>query len=380
MSINRTQQSYLPFEADDWKWLESELQDSERFESLKFGLKNKKRVTVASFFCGCGGMDLGFKWAGYPVVYANELDPSAALTYRRNFRRKVDNRPIERVAISKIPKHKILIGGFPCQPFSHAGKRGGIKDSRGTLFHFLALDLHINKPDVFLFENVRGLLTHASGQTFNIIKDFFKREGYLLSYALLNARNFFIPQNRERLFLAGVHMSLGKTIVFPPGFDSYISVKETIEDLKGNTSIPNNEPMRHSKRILERYKFIPQGGSLKNVPAEHQQRKRGAPHMVSEKFSTQSYHRLLPDGLSPTICAMFQAHFVHYSEDRNLTAREAARLQSFPDDFVFEGKKTTMSWEKTLSQYMQIGNAVPPRLAYALARAIYKQIWGGEIS
>ena len=113
---------------------------------------------------------------------------------------------------------------------------------------------------------------------------------------------------------------------------------------------------------------------MSNVPAEHQQRKRGDVENVSGKQSSQSYHRLVETEPSPTVCAMFQAHFIHYSQDRNLTAREAARLQSFPDDFEFKGKRTVMSWDKELSQYQQIGNAVAPRVAYTLARGLFEQL------
>ena len=113
---------------------------------------------------------------------------------------------------------------------------------------------------------------------------------------------------------------------------------------------------------------------MADVPPEHQQRKRGDASVVSGKQSTQSYHRMIESEPSPTVCAMFQAHFIHYSQDRNLTAREAARLQSFPDDFCFHGKRTVMSWEKELSQYQQIGNAVAPRVAYTLGRGLYEQV------
>jgi len=112
----------------DWSWLEEELNDASRFSSVKSSLKAKHQVKVASLFCGCGGMDLGFKWAGYQLVYSNELDPSAARSYRRNIHHRIDNRPIQDVDIGRIPKHHILIGGFPCQPFSHAGKRGARPD------------------------------------------------------------------------------------------------------------------------------------------------------------------------------------------------------------------------------------------------------------
>lgn len=375
MTNNKTKLKQAPLHFEDWDWLEKELQDEKRFISTKATMHVAKGIRVASFFCGCGGFDLGFKWAGYNLVYANELDQSASATYNKNFSHPVDNRSIEVVDIKSIPKHDLLIGGFPCQPFSHAGKRGGLNDVRGTLFNYLAQDLHLKEPTAFLFENVKGLITHDGGRTFNIIKQIFKDEKYVLSYALLNARNFFIPQNRERIFLAGVKEDVGKSFRFPTGFASEITVGKAIGDLIHSKTSFNHEPMRHSTRIKERYKHIPQGGDLKNVPPEHQQRKRGCPEEVSGKQSTQSYHRLAEDAPSPTICAMFQAHFVHYSQERNLTAREAARLQSFPDDFVFEGKRTTMSWDKTLSQYQQIGNAVPPKLAYALARTIYKQIF-----
>jgi DNA (cytosine-5)-methyltransferase 1 len=360
---------------EDWTWLEQEIANSDNFSSIKKFIQLQKRIKVASFFSGCGGLDLGFKWAGCETVYANEIDKAAAKTFERNLKFKIDNRAIEEVSIEEIPQHNVLIGGFPCQPFSQAGKRNGLLDSRGTLFHYLALDLNINKPEVFLFENVKGLITHDGGRTFNTIKDIFRQEGYRMSYALLNAQKFYIPQSRERLFIAGVRKDLNKIFVFPTGFDYLITVKEAIDDLIDNPTVLNNEPMKHTQRIKERYKYIPQGGDLRDVPLEHQQRERGNPENISGKVSPQSYHRLRADSVSTTLCAMFQAHFIHYSQDRNLTAREAARLQSFPDDFIFEGKRVSMSWDKDLSQYEQIGNAVPPKLSFALARAIVEQIF-----
>lgn len=117
---------------------------------------------------------------------------------------------------------------------------------------------------------------------------------------------------------------------------------------------------------------------MRDVPAEHKQRKRGEVEIVSGKESSQSYHRLVEDDTCPTICAMFQAHFIHYSQDRNLTAREAARLQSFPDDFLFKGKRVNMSWDKDLSQYEQIGNAVPPKLGFTIGRALYDQFFSAN--
>lgn len=125
--------------------------------------------------------------------------------------------------------------------------------------------------------------------------------------------------------------------------------------------------MKHTKRLIERFKCIKWGESLADVPEEHRQRKRGDASTISGKIFAQNNMRPFPDKPSPTIPASFQSNFVHPFYDRNYTAREGARLQSFPDSYIFKGKRTTMSWEKSLSQYQQIGNAVPPLLAKALA-------------
>lgn len=318
-------------------------------------------------------MDLGLSWAGYDIVYVNEIDKGATATYEANHNIKVDNRSILDVKIDEIPDHDVLVGGFPCQPFSYAGKRKGLSDERGMLFLSLVEDLYIKRPKHFIFENVKGLLTHHQGKTFNNIKRAIKDAGYNITYSILNAADYKCAQNRERLFIIGTREDLNTNFFFPEINLPRISVKDVIDDLINSEKHQNNEPMRHTKRILERYKFIPQGGSLKDVPAEHGQRKRGNVEKVSGKVSTQSYHRLNAHGQSGTICAMFQAHFIHYSQDRNLTAREAARLQSFPDDYVFMGKRVNMSWDKDLSQYQQIGNAVAPKVAYVLGRSIYEQ-------
>lgn len=368
---NISRQERLVF--NDWNWLIEELETASLFDS-----KLKKRVIknppkVASFFAGCGGMDLGLHWAGFEVVYANEIDPAASKTYSRNLSSLIDNRSILDVDISKIPAHDVLVGGFPCQPFSYAGKRKGLKDDRGLLFLALVEDLYINKPKHFIFENVKGLLTHSKGETFNNVKQAIRDAGYSLAYTVLNAADFGCAQSRERLIIVGTRNDVESTFTFPDISVAKKTVKEVIGDLVGRMDFSNHEPMKHTKRILERYKFIPQGGSMRDVPEEHQQRKRGDVGVVSGKMSSQSYHRLNENSVSPTICAMFQAHFIHYSEDRNLTAREAARLQSFPDDFIFEGKRVNMSWDTELSQYQQIGNAVAPKMAYVLGRSLYEQ-------
>ncbi len=367
------------FEASPrWRDLALEIATVEKsgdFKSKEYSKSLAVRPKVASFFAGAGGMDLGLNWAGFDLVYANEVDKSASETYLNNLGHHIETKSITDVGIKDIPAHDILVGGFPCQPFSYAGRRKGLRDERGMLFFALIDDLLINKPKFFIFENVKGLLTHDRGLTLQNVKQAITDAGYRLSYSVLNAEDYLCPQSRQRLFLVGVRDDLHKTFEFPTIKFGKVGVREVIDDLIGNVEKPNNEPMKHSQRIVERYKFIPQGGDLRDVPDEHQQRKRGNVNVVSGKQSTQSYHRLIEDQPSPTVCAMFQAHFIHYSEHRNLTAREAARLQTFPDDFVFHGKRVNMSWDHELSQYQQIGNAVPPKVAYVLGRALYDQFY-----
>lgn len=358
----------------DWSAIAQELLDPHFFSTRLSQRRIAPRPTVASMFSGCGGMDLGLKWAGFETIYANEIDHQAAFSFEENLGTAVDNRSIEDVDVCAIPDHDVLVGGFPCQPFSYAGSRRGLRDPRGMLFFGLMDVLDAKKPMVFIFENVKGLLTHDKGTTFQNVSRAILDVGYHFSYAIVNAADFGCAQRRERLFMVGLRSDIEASFVFPSFRLPQVSVRDAIEDLVGRQDVDNNEPMKHTKRILERYKHIPQGGTMANVPAEHQQRKRGDASVVSGKQSSQSYHRLVESEPSPTVCAMFQAHFIHYSQDRNLTAREAARLQSFPDDFCFHGKRTVMSWEKELSQYQQIGNAVAPRVAYALGRGLYEQI------
>lgn len=350
------------------------------FQSKDFIFQTEYSPKVVSFFAGAGGMDLGLRWAGYNLVYANEIDRAASSTYRYNLGSHIDNRSITDVDINELPNHDLLVGGFPCQPFSYAGKRKGLEDKRGLLFFSLIEDLYIKQPKFFIFENVKGLTTHDNGRTLYNVKRAISDAGYKLSYSVLSAEDFLCPQSRQRLFLVGVRNDIGQNFEFPSFKFPPVSVKSAIGDITKTGNLENHEPMKHSQRIIDRLMYIPQGGDLRDVPAEHQQRRRGNVAEVSGKQSSQSYKRLRENEPSPTVCAMFQAHFIHYSEHRNLTAREAARLQTFPDDYIFRGKRVGMSWDEELSQYQQIGNAVPPKLAYVLGRTLYDQFYTSNAS
>lgn len=332
-------------------------------------------ITVASFFSGCGGFDLGIKNSGLDIAYALEIDRWACDTYLANIGPIVCE-DINKVNIGDIPDTDVIIGGFPCQSFSLAGKRLGLLDTRGTLFYSIANIINIKQPKIFAMENVKGLLNHNNGTTFKVIKQILNDCGYIIYEKLLNCADYGVPQKRERVFIIGIRKDLNIQFTFPnPTVTKHITVKDAIDDIwKNPTKFHNNEPMRHSKRIVERFQHIKQGQCLKDVPQEHMQRKRGDSSIISGKTFGQNNYRLKESEPSPTICASFQSNFIHYIEDRNLTAREAARLQSFPDDFIFHGKRTTMSWEKNLSQYQQIGNAVPPLIAEILGKQIIETL------
>ncbi|MFH1708716.1 MAG: DNA cytosine methyltransferase [Planctomycetota bacterium] len=369
-------------------------------------------MNVMDLFAGCGGMSLGFEMAGCSVVYANEMDDWAADTYEKNHM----NTHLQRSdiyclkdlgAISK-KSHGLsidgIVGGPPCQGYSLSGNRDQ-NDPRNSLFMEFVRFVDYFKPAFFVMENVPGLLSmYTSGEipVIDIIMDEFHEVGYKAFCSTLNAASYGVPQLRERIFIVGVANSYpyNRNLLFPkPQLlpDEYVSVETAIGDLpsinagegeefreytnpsqnkyqewarKKSLGVYNHVAMRHTKRVIERFKVIKHGQSVKHVPYEHSALKRGNPSVKSGKVFSQNNMRVIPDQPSPTIAASFQSNFVHPFLDRNFTAREGARLQSFPDSYVFCGKRTTMSWEKNLSQYQQIGNAVPPLLAKAIATSI----------
>ena len=217
----------------------------------------------------------------------------------------------------------------------------------------------------------------------------------------LNASDYGVPQARVRVFFIGIRSDYPfypqRLIPVKTTSDSPVTIREALSDLpvveagggtsempyqalpsnpyqkwcrEGSACVRNHVAMRHTHRLIERFHVIKFGESAADVPQEHMQRKRGDASQISGKVYTQNNMRPFPDKPSPTVPASFQSNFVHPFYDRNYTAREGARLQSFPDTYVFCGKRTTMSWEKNLSQYQQIGNAVPPLLAKAIANMI----------
>ncbi len=368
-------------------------------------------MNVIDLFAGCGGLSLGFEMAGFNIPVAIEKDEWASETYKKNHPdTKVITEDITQISDLKsilpegVSEIHGIIGGPPCQGFSLSGNRDK-NDPRNSLFmEFVRFVKHF-KPQFFVMENVTGILSMKTKNGDNVkdlIRDEFMAAGYNLEPFVLNAAEFGVPQSRIRVFFIGLKNGLvyDKSKLEPKGDffgDKQRTIKDAIMDLpqigagegsekmeytmnplteyqewarKDSTVICNHVAMKHTARLIERFEQIKFGQSVADVSEEFQQRKRGEADKISGKVYSQNNMRPYPDKPSPTIPASFQSNFVHPYLNRNYTAREGARLQSFPDTYIFCGKRTTMSWEKNLSQYQQIGNAVPPLLAKAIAKSI----------
>lgn len=374
-------------------------------------------------FAGAGGMTLGFQNAGIESIGAIEIDRFAAETFAYNF----PNVPIYNRDISSFSEDEIkllfsgvdiIAGGPPCQGFSVAGpSQYGIIDKRNTLIMEFYRFISILKPMYCVLENVKGILNgkmNASQKALNTYRGELKKIGYETKVFVLQAADFGVPQYRERVVVIGC-LEEGKIpdeiVGAFKGEENWIKVKDVFGDLpdinagesvndfteyktlpqseyqkyirNNSQGVTNHIAMKHTKRLIDRFAQIPQGGSLLDVPAEFGQRQRNGNELDVKKRYKTNNQRLHPDKVSNIITASFQSTFVHPYLDRNLTAREGARLQSFPDSFYFCGPRTLMSKsllkrenredEIGLSQYNQIGNAVPPRMAEAIAKAILKR-------
>lgn len=398
-----------------------------------------KEFKVIDLFAGAGGFGLGFKLAheNFKIICSVEVDRWAADTLLAN------NAPNKRIICGDITEYNtaekilgacieipdVIIGGPPCQGFSYAGPAKDPKDPRNSLFKNFAQWVDVLRPKVFVMENVRGLLTgknEKGEKVIDIITDTFNSIGYTVNIWELNAANYGVPQNRERIFIVG--NKYGKKL-HPPIISHYLpseieSLKSTLDLLtpainvidaigdlpelfagegeeialyknqpstefqnfcRNDASILSNHvTMKHTKRMVERYQRLLDGLTMNEIPNELKVRKRNGNGELSDKEYNSNYRHLRPDMISYTIPASFYSNFIHPVQPRNITSREAARLQSFPDSYIFKGKRTQISSkllsqlgkedQNYLSQYNQIGNAVPPLLAKAVATQILEYL------
>lgn len=329
--------------------------------------------TSIELFAGAGGLALGVEKAGFNTLGLIEFDKDAADTLKKNRPNwNVINDDIANISCLDLEKYfsikkgelDLLSGGAPCQAFSYAGKRLGLEDARGTLFYHYALFLEKLQPKMFLFENVRGLLTHDHGKTYSTMLDIFTRAGYTIDKQVLNAWNYGVPQKRERLITIGIRNDLvGKTEYRFPKAHSYKPVlRDVLLDCPDGPGVPYGEKKR---KIFE---LVPAGGYWRDIdPAIAKEYMKSCWDM--EGGRTGILRRMSLDEPSLTVLtspSQKQTERCHPLEARPFTVRENARCQTFPDDWEFCGNVS--------SQYKQVGNAVPVNLAYDIAKEIANSI------
>jgi DNA (cytosine-5)-methyltransferase 1 len=318
----------------------------------------KTSLKVIELFAGAGGLALGLENAGLNCVAAVEIDKNAAETLRRN-------RPHWRVIQDDIShvdftEHEadIVTGGFPCQAFSYAGHRLGFEDIRGTLFFQYARIIRQVKPKLIVGENVRGLEKHDNGRTLSAMLSILDELGYKTAFRVLKAQYLDVAQKRERLVIIGIRKDIDVDFVFPQEKNYTISLRAAF----ANVPISEGQSYTTQKKLI--MDLVPPGGYWRDLPDHLQKAYMGASYFLGGG-KTGMARRLSWNEPSLTLTcnpAQKQTERCHPSETRPLNVREYARIQSFPDDWVFTGSMS--------SQYKQIGNAVPVNLGFHIGRCL----------
>lgn len=316
------------------------------------------KLRVASFFCGCGGTDVGllgdFDFQGkhydsnnMEIVYANDIDPNACAIFEKNFGVTPDSRDIREVKSDEIPEFDILTGGFPCQSFSIVAQnpvRLGIKDERGKLFFEMCRVLREKQPKCFIAENVKGIMTANKRSAFPLILKEFEDSGYDVKYSILNSANYGVPQKRERVIIVGFRKDLKIDFKFPnlvfENEEQFVPLSTVVEDT-----------------VDERYFFSARAveGMMKNRESMN----KGRAQDITKPCNTVGAH-LAKVSLNSTDPVL-----IVDGRYRRFTPREVARIQSFPESFELVGSES--------AQYRALGNAISPVMFWYVANAVSKQ-------
>lgn len=333
-------------------------------------IKNNK-FTVIDLFSGAGGLSLGFANKGFHNIFSIDIEPAFCKTYKKNFpTHKLIQKDITTLSNKEIlelvngNEVDVIIGGPPCQGFSMAGNVGRkfIDDPRNHLFKEFARFISVIRPKIFLMENVARLYTHNNGKTREEILKTFNSIGYNTECRILNVADYGVPQIRNRIIFIGTRLD-NTTIFFPKkkyNVDQYVTIKEAIDDLpslkSGETStIPNHIAMKHSEQMLKKMSFVQDGGTKDDIPIS----------LRPLKGDARKYIRY--NSNKPSVCVTGDMRKIfHYNQNRALTVRELARIQTYPDNFIFEGA--------SISQQQQVGNSVPPLFAEELAESIKEML------
>lgn len=339
--------------------------------------KNNNTYTSIELFAGAGGLALGLEQAGFEHIGLIEIDKTASKTLRINRPNwnilvndieEITTKDLKQIFNLKEGELDLLSGGYPCQSFSYAGKRKGLDDTRGTLFYHYAEFLKQLKPKMFLAENVKGLTSHDQGETLETMLNTFEDLNYKVEWKILNSWDYGVAQKRERIFIIGTRKNLLSTVNF--SFPEPHSYKPVLKDILKD--VPDSPGSRYSESKLEVLKLVPPGGYWKDLPDK-----------IAKDYMKTTYYmgggktgiarRLSWDEPSLTLTcspAQKQTERCHPEETRPFTTREYARIQSFPDDWIFSGAVTNV--------YKQIGNAVPVNLAKEVGKKVIEALEGGK--
>lgn len=323
---------------------------------------------VASLFSGCGGADLGihggfnflnnfYESLPFEVIYANEIDSKIAELYNKNFSIKCDVRDIRDVESSDVPDHDILVGGFPCQSFSIVAqnpKRLGYKDNNGKLFFEMCKILKQKRPQVFIAENVKGILSANKGQAFPLIINEFKECGYNLKWEVLNAADYGVPQNRFRVFIIGVRSDLDD---FPFNFPKP-SHSSCLDDDQLLKHVSLKSIIFPDRTIEPKYYFSQR--AVEGLLRAKKEMNKGRAQDVNKPCNTVGAHlaKVSLNGTDPVLKIG--------DRYRRFTPREVARIQSFPEAYKLIGSEFT--------QYKALGNAIPPVLIWHIANKLARAL------
>lgn len=322
------------------------------------------KYTYIDLFCGAGGLSLGFDNASFKNLFSVEFNPEFAKTYKKNFPmhnlivddiRNITDEQI--MALTKNNNVDVIVGGPPCQGFSLAGKIGRtfLEDERNILFKEFVRFVNVICPKVFVMENVAAMATHLRGKTILEIVSSFENAGigYKVKWKVLNSVNYEIAQERRRIVIVGVRSDMVGEFDYPKQSKNIKTIKDVISNLPPlksgqKSNIPNHNAMSHTVQMLEKMSYIKDGGNRYDIPEE----------LRPKSGDARKYIRY--NSNKPSVCVTGDMRKIfHYEQNRALTCRELARIQSFPDSFIFEGN--------SINVQQQIGNAVPPKLSYLLA-------------
>lgn len=311
---------------------------------------------------GCGGLSTGFMNAGFEPVLLNEIEKTCCETLKHNHPGvRIENSSMVSLNLNEFKnKIEVLAGGVPCQAFSQAGGRQGLDDPRGQLiieFNRLIIEC---EPKIFLIENVKGLLSHNNGETLRGIINLFENNGkYRVHQQVLNSKNYEVPQKRERVFIIGIRNDITKQWMYPVPSTKTVLLRDVLEN------VPESLGAKYPPAKVAVMRLVPPGGCWVDLPEDIKREYMGERSLAAGGGKRGMARRLSMDEHSLTLTtspSQKQTERCHPVETRPLTVREYARIQTFPDSYVFKGGMA--------AQYKQIGNAVPVKLAQAVAQQI----------